>query len=145
MSKGWTTIYNINNGIFNGKEYVEYVPSTVDLKRFDNTLKITKKIPYKDLVQEGQDAYLEIQAKEAALLAAYNEKRLKSPRLIKEAKDIISERAAAKRRAEERAAKKKAEQEAAEKAAQAEENKKRRKWQRRQKKAAEQNEKAPTA
>ena len=139
MSKGWTTIYNVNNGTYNGKEFVEYVPSTVDFKKFDNALRINERVPYDKLIKEGQDAYLEAKAKEAALLAAYEEKILKSPRLIKEAQDIINEKAAAKKRAEERAAKKKAEQEAADKAAQAEGNKQRRKWQRRQRKAAENN------
>lgn len=62
-----------------------------DRKAF-NTIKHTNTMDLKDMKKHGDDAFEALKVKEDNLVEAYNDKRLKSKELIKQAKRIIKRR-----------------------------------------------------
>ena len=78
MSK-WTKIPTVNDIPSSKKN------SKIADRKAKNIIRNTKKLSYDDLVKENLALYDMKQAKEDSLLAAYEDKRLKSKELIKEA------------------------------------------------------------
>lgn len=99
MAKGWTTIVTIND-----------VPKgelkTAAWKAFENKHRNDKPMKAEDLKKAGNQRFREKMAHQEQLIEAYNEKKLKSKDLIREARSIIKAREeAAKKLAEKKAAK----------------------------------------
>ena len=95
MPKGWThvsTNVNITKTEIRGKE-----------QRADRIIRNTRSKSYEDLKKDANAAYEAAEARKASLLQAYEDKKLKSKALIKEAQAIKKEQA----KAAEKAAKKK--------------------------------------
>lgn len=82
MGKEWTVIRT--DKLMNTKE------NTKLLKNFNDKIRNTKSLPIEELKKQSKNHYDEKIAKEEQLLAAVDEKRCKSPKLIKEA-EIIKE------------------------------------------------------
>lgn len=83
MAKGWTQLSNVNT----------LVKTNTNFKGLDQLLRVTEKVSSDKLKQEGIDLFNAKKEKDEALIAAYNEKKLKSNKLIKEAQNLINERA----------------------------------------------------
>ena len=96
MSKGWTTV-------FTNKDESPST-STKTQKHFENTIRNTKSLTIDKLKAEGDIAYAEKIAKEDNLLAAFDNKILKSKSAIKQAIRIKKEREAAAKKQEEKKA-----------------------------------------
>jgi len=79
MAKGWKTIFTIN-----GDSKAE---SNSD-KRFNKTIRTIKTPSYDELKKESIEAFNKVEAEDASILAAFEEKRLKSKTLIKRAIEL---------------------------------------------------------
>lgn len=62
------------------------------MKNWDMLIKNTKKLSLEDLKKEGDEAYAKKEATDASILAAYEDKRLKSKALIKKGKYLASKK-----------------------------------------------------
>ena len=74
MAKGWKSIYT-------NKDTTE----PPNLKKIDKTIRSTKTPTFEQLKKEFDDAYEKQNAEDASILAAFEDKRLKSKNLIKRA------------------------------------------------------------
>jgi len=98
MAKGWIKVATIND--------VDTVKETAVEKnrRMRSSNNVIRNIESKtafEIKKESEELYEQAKAREDNLIAAYNDKRLKSKNAIKEARAIIKARAAAKNKAKE--------------------------------------------
>ena len=88
MAKGWT--------LFTIGEIKEDTRSTQqkrhDAKKFSNAIRNTRILKYNELVEQSEKNEAAKTAREDQLIAAYEEKKLKSKALIKETQAIIKKR-----------------------------------------------------
>lgn len=84
MPKGWTHVSTNTN----------FVKAETRMKRQDvnKVIKNIKSKSYEDLQKEANEAYMAAETRKTNLLQAYEDKKLKSKALIKEAKAIKKER-----------------------------------------------------
>lgn len=92
MAKGWITLETVNS---------KKLGAGSDPKRFqkmENLIRNTKSLTPFEMKKESEELYAKKKAEEDSLVAAYQDKRLKSEKAIKEAQRIIkaSEKAAEK-------------------------------------------------
>lgn len=88
MEKKWTTIETVNS-IKNTETKSDKIKR---MKNFDNLIHNTKILSKEDLKKHGDDLFTEKKNAEDQLLEAYNDKKLKSKKLIKQALRIKKER-----------------------------------------------------
>jgi hypothetical protein len=98
MAKGWVKVVTVND--------VDTVQGTTTEKNkrmhsFNNMIRNIKPKTAFEMKKESEELYEQAKAREDNLVAAYNDKRLKSKNAIKEARAIIKARAAAKNKAKE--------------------------------------------
>ena len=100
MAKGWTVLKTVNDVEFTKEEKQK------TNKRFSKMVKQAENEKLKDiekdverLKKEGEDLFAKRVAEEDAIVAAYNDKRLKSKALIKKAKKIIQNKKKAEKQA----------------------------------------------
>ena len=67
------------------------------MTNFENLIRNTKTLDLKELKEESEKLFNARQAREENLVAAYNNKLLKSKNLIKEAREIINSRNSVKK------------------------------------------------
>jgi hypothetical protein len=82
MAKNWTTIPTIN-------DIPKYNKTREDEKRASNLIRKTKTLNYLDLKAEGDDAFKVKKAEDDNLISLYEDKKLKSKKLIKKAQNLI--------------------------------------------------------
>lgn len=84
MPKGWTHVSTNTN----------FVKAETRMKRQDvnKVIKNIESKSYEDLQKEANEAYVAAETRKTNLLQAYEDKKLKSKALIKEAKAIKKER-----------------------------------------------------
>lgn len=82
MAKNWTKIPTIND-IPKGNK------TSADEKKAANVIRNTKTLNYLDLKKEGEDAFKAKQAENDSLVSSYQDKKLKSKKLIKKAQNLI--------------------------------------------------------
>lgn len=92
MGKGWTTIETVNS-VKNNETKTEKIKR---MQNFSKVIDNTKSLQLKDLKKHGDDLYATQKNAENELLQAYNDKKLKSKKLIKQALRIKKERAKSK-------------------------------------------------
>lgn len=97
MAKGWIKLETVND--------TSAVKETAAQKRarehhFNNLIRNTKSLSAYDLKKQSEEAYEVAKAQEDSLIAAYNDKRLKSKDAIRRAWLAIKMREAAKKKNE---------------------------------------------
>lgn len=85
MAKGWTRISTVNDTPKDTRTSAEKRNAE---KKISNVIRNTKRTTYEGLVKENLVLYNEKKSREDSLLAAYDEKRLKSKEAIKEARRL---------------------------------------------------------
>ena len=104
MSKGWVQLETIHSANWNekSKKWEKFSKKEgIPQKKVDNVIRNQPKLTFLQLQADGEEAYKEKTAKEDALIAAYEDKRLKSKNLMREARRIIKARKAAAKKAQE--------------------------------------------
>lgn len=92
MPKGWV-LFGTNALEFGNTE--TKAEKVRRMRKFDNAIRNTKKLSYEDLEKVSKESYEKHLANNAALLKAYEEKKLKSKTLIKKAKALKKAKAEA--------------------------------------------------
>lgn len=88
MGKEWTTIETVNS-VYKAETKTE---KTHKIKNFNKLIDNTKSLKLEDLKKHGDNLYTTQKNAENDLLQAYNDKKLKSKKLIKQALRIKKER-----------------------------------------------------
>ena len=89
MAKGWIVVKTVND--------VEVKPKTVSEKYrnsrdYEKLMAKTKKLKWEDLKKEGEELHALQIAKEENIVNAFNDKRLKSKELIKQARKLAQKK-----------------------------------------------------
>ena len=90
MAKGWTKLNTVNDIPTTNATEQEKVRKA---RRVDNFIRSTKSLKVEELKKAGDEHYAQQVSKEDALLDAFENKRLKSKELIKQAIKIKKDRA----------------------------------------------------
>lgn len=85
MPKGWTFVGTNDIGFGKTETRAE---KTRRMRKFDNLIRNTSVLSYDEMVKENDQLFNEQTATNAALLQAYNDKKLKSKELIKKARRL---------------------------------------------------------
>jgi len=89
MAKGWSVVKTVNDVEVKPKTYAEKYR---DNRSFQKTMAKTKTLSAEDLKKESAELY-EIKVwQEENLVAAYNDKRIKSKNLAKKARKLIADK-----------------------------------------------------